>query len=167
MYTEGPGGQEFRGDAIQPRTVGGPGGLHEKVPPLTASVSTLSSKGARSAADVPPPRVGTPDSGVRAPCSPTCGAPHLAAEVFGEDLRLFSLPLEQTAFVCMKVGVEGKAVLHTRAPLFSAWGSLKSEACPALFTPASKFRIESERLGAGSASQPPSKIESDSCPLSP
>lgn len=56
-----------------------------------------------SVSSCPPTLVGTPDTGVRAPRSPECGAPCLAVEVFGEDLRLFSSPLEQNAFVCVKV----------------------------------------------------------------
>lgn len=46
-----------------------------------------------------------------------------------------------------------KQLLQTRASLWSARGSLGSGVCQALFTPASKFRIGSEKGGSRPAFQ--------------
>lgn len=104
----------------------------------------------------PPPSLGSRSSagGVRsmaecllwsrspgvAPCPPAPprgGAPCPAAEAFKTFLR----PWNKMRLFVLKFEWREKPFLQTRAPLFSARGSLKSGGCRALFTPCSKFSL--------------------------
>lgn len=117
--------------------------------PPPASVSRLSIRPFFS--PPPPPPDGDADTGAGALRSPECGAPRLAAEVFGGGGKTFFFALGTKRVCVYKCEWREKQFLQTRAPLFLAWGSPKSGGCWAVYPPHLNLELRVKKLEAAPA----------------